>query len=237
MHGTQTRSWESLFLGGVVFFNQTQSKPKKKQSPKPQGSPSHSCVTGEWDVEAASASPRRIRQQGSNHLRLLRPPTPALRCPGRATGASRTPSNQLRCPGSRGGGGSWGLWDVDRDGRMERGPKLPRVCALLTLWLQRKHRAKPCGLQLPAPSQLSSPVSTTPAHFASLGIAWVLTRGGCCLRWVFGAGCFALLPLPSEVVCVMLALEEASLSAGRACWCHRGALVLQTCSGVLLNRL
>ncbi|XP_044853929.1 ribosomal protein S6 kinase alpha-1 isoform X3 [Mauremys mutica] len=39
---------------------------------------------------------------------------------------------------------------------MERDPKLPRICAFLTLWLHRKHRAKPCSLQLPAPDQLSS---------------------------------------------------------------------------------
>ncbi|EOA93603.1 Ribosomal protein S6 kinase 2 alpha [Anas platyrhynchos] len=40
---------------------------------------------------------------------------------------------------------------------MERDPKLPRICTFLKLWLHRKHRAKPCSLQLPAPSQLSSP--------------------------------------------------------------------------------
>ncbi|XP_033375522.1 ribosomal protein S6 kinase alpha-1 [Parus major] len=43
---------------------------------------------------------------------------------------------------------------------MERDPKLPRLWAFLSLWLQRRHRAKPCSLQLPVPSQLCAPVST-----------------------------------------------------------------------------
>ncbi|KAK2518694.1 Rps6ka1 [Columba guinea] len=38
---------------------------------------------------------------------------------------------------------------------MDKDPKLPRICAFLALWLQRKQRAKPCSL--PAPSALASP--------------------------------------------------------------------------------
>uniref|UniRef100_A0A8C0ZG37 Ribosomal protein S6 kinase n=1 Tax=Cyanistes caeruleus TaxID=156563 RepID=A0A8C0ZG37_CYACU len=45
---------------------------------------------------------------------------------------------------------------------MERDPKLPRLWAFLTLWLQRKHRAKPCSLQLPVPKVSDHPQKASP---------------------------------------------------------------------------
>ncbi|PKU34209.1 ribosomal protein s6 kinase alpha-1 [Limosa lapponica baueri] len=106
------------------------------------------CASASWALTTCISS---IRQPRAWSVPAALPEPPA------SPGASRIPGNRPSFPGSSQGWRLLGPRDGDGDGRMERDPKLPRICAFLTLWLQRKHRAKPCSLQLPAPSQLSSP--------------------------------------------------------------------------------
>lgn len=130
-------------------------------------------------VQLSHLSSLRICQLGFNHLYLLHPATSSAGRPHRAAGASVLPGSRPRLPGS------WRRWrlpgpcDVDRHGRMEKDPKLPRICAFLTLWLQRKHRAKPCRLQLPVPGQLPSPVSTAASSLCLWLVRWAGALGGC----------------------------------------------------------
>lgn len=131
---------------------------------------------------------------------------------------------------------------------MERDPKLPRICTFLKLWLHRKHRAKPCSLQLPAPSQLSSPVSIASSarrgaallHFGSLlaqprlqmSFRSSLVCFSFCSSWnssFRGAVKQALKLMVRNLVQV-----KAVSATGR--W-HRAAFVLETYSGAQLNKL
>lgn len=107
---------------------------------------------------------------------------------------------------------------------MEKDPKLPRICAFLTLWLQRKHRAKPCRLQLPAPGQLPSPVSTAASSLcrACGSSEWASALGGCSEQ--SGLLLFLWDSLFNG------ALEETSLGASKACLCWVGHRGWESCS-------
>lgn len=162
------------------------------------------CASASWALTTCISSIRQPQAWG---------------VPCSAAGASRIPGSRPCFPGSSRGWRLFGLRDGDGDGRMERDPKLPRICAFLTLWLQRKHRAKPCRLQLPAPSQLSSPVSTAATSLCFTCCPWLLIRLGRCFGWIFGAVWFAFLFSPSVIICLMVPVEEPSLGARKACVC------------------
>lgn len=102
---------------------------------------------------------------------------------------------------------------------MERDPKLPRVWAFLTLWLQRKHRAKPWSLQLPAPSPLASPVSTAATSRCHLPLLPFLPLADASHGCSGHSGLLFFLCLLGQFV--VEPLEEADLSGTQVLLCWR----------------